>query len=168
MVDILLLKQLHITLAATSIIFFIVRFLGRQMEARFVQSKWVRPAPHLIDTLLLASGISLAVLYRLSPLQAHWLMVKLILILGYIGAGIGAMKAADATHRMLYGLLALCLVGGVVLMAVLKPLPRPIVANQLKNVLQSQALAMDEHPLKAISIRRKSRGRSPASSCRIR
>ncbi|MBB3059253.1 SirB2 family protein [Microbulbifer rhizosphaerae] len=116
-----LLKHLHITLVVISISFFILRFLGRQMEAGFVQARWIKPAPHLIDTLLLLSGISLAVLYRLSPLQANWLMVKLILILGYIGAGIGAMKAADATHRMLYGLLALCLVGGVVLMAVLKP-----------------------------------------------
>lgn len=121
MVNILLLKQLHVTLVAISISFFVLRFLGRQMEAGFIGARWIKTAPHLIDTLLLVSGISLAALYRLSPLQAPWLMVKLILILGYICAGIGAMKAADATHRMLYGLLALCLVGGVVVMAVLKP-----------------------------------------------
>lgn len=120
--NILLLKHLHVTLAVVSVTFFILRFLGRQVEARFVHARWVKTSPHLIDTLLLLSGIGLAVLYRLSPLQAPWLEAKLVLILGYICAGIGAMKAADATGRMLCGLLALCLVGGVVLMAVLKPL----------------------------------------------
>ncbi|AMX01963.1 SirB2 family protein [Microbulbifer thermotolerans] len=121
MVNVLLLKHLHVTLVAVSVSFFVLRFLGRQMGAGFVEARWIKPAPHLIDTLLLLSGIAIATLYRLSPLQAPWLLVKLLLIAGYIWAGIGAMRAADAGRRMLFGLLALCLVGGAVMMAVLKP-----------------------------------------------
>ena len=120
MANILLLKYLHITLALTSISFFVLRFAGRQAGAQFVRASWVRIAPHLIDSLLLLSGIGLAVLYRISPLQTHWLLFKLILILGYIAAGSRAMKAEDTRSRAFFGFLALGLVGGVVLMAVAK------------------------------------------------
>lgn len=121
MAGLLWIKHLHITLAAISVAFFALRFCARQMDAAFMRRLWVKVAPHLVDTLLLVSGVALAVLYRLSPLEAHWLPVKLLLLLGYIGAGMGAMKAANGRLRAFYGLLALCFVAGVVSMAVLKP-----------------------------------------------
>lgn len=121
MATLIVIKQLHIALAIASIGFFILRFLGRQLEAGFIQSRPVKVLPHIVDTLLLASGITLASLYRLSPLEAHWLLAKLLLILAYIGAGFGAMKAPRFARRNAFGLLALLLFGGVVAMARLKP-----------------------------------------------
>lgn len=121
MPSIVLLKSLHIALAIVSVSFFVVRFIGRQREAGFVQWRLVKTAPHIIDTLLLASGIALASLYRLSPLEAHWLLVKLLLIVAYISAGFGAMKAPRSALRNLFALLALGLITGVVLLARFKP-----------------------------------------------
>ncbi|WP_346837216.1 SirB2 family protein [Microbulbifer sp. SAOS-129_SWC] len=118
MANILWLKYLHIALAATSVSFFAARLVAREMRAQFVQTRWAKVSPHLIDTLLLGSGVGLAVLYRLSPLHTHWLLIKLILVVGYIAAGFGAMKAADAGLRRFFALLALGLVGGVVTEAV--------------------------------------------------
>lgn len=119
---ILPIKYLHVTLVFISISFFIIRFLGRQMDADFMRTKVIRVAPHIIDTLLLASGITLAILYNLSPLSTPWLMVKLILIGGYILAGFGAMKAASSAYSTGYGILALSLICGVVFMATFKPI----------------------------------------------
>lgn len=121
MFDIVLLKHLHVTLVATSVGFFLVRFLGLQLEAEFIHRRLVKTLPHIIDTLLLASGIALATMYRLSPLEAHWLLVKLILIAGYIAAGFGAMKAPGELQRTAFALLALGLITGAILLAVLKP-----------------------------------------------
>lgn len=121
MIDIMLLKDIHIALVAISISFFLLRFIGKQLGAGFVDWKWIKTTPHIVDTLLLASGVSLAVIYRLSPLDVHWLLVKLFLIVGYIAAGFGAMKASTDLKRTAFALLALCLVVGVVLMATLKP-----------------------------------------------
>ncbi|MCW8125554.1 SirB2 family protein [Microbulbifer halophilus] len=121
MANLFWIKHLHIALAVVSVGLFALRFCARQVDATFVHRLRVKVAPHLIDTLLLASGVALAVLYRLSPLETHWLLVKLLLLVGYIGAGMGAMKAADGGRRFFYGLLALCFVAGVVFMAVLKP-----------------------------------------------
>ncbi|WP_250458653.1 SirB2 family protein [Microbulbifer litoralis] len=114
-------KHLHITLAAISVTFFALRFCARQADAAFMRALWARVAPHLIDTLLLASGVALALIYRLSPLETHWLLVKLSLLVGYIGAGMIAMKAADSGRRLIYASLALCFVVGMVWMAVFKP-----------------------------------------------
>ncbi|MGD8175471.1 SirB2 family protein [Marinimicrobium sp. ARAG 43.8] len=121
MIDVVLLKHLHVSLVFISISFFLVRFLGRQLGAGFMQARAVKIAPHIIDTLLLASGITLASIYRLSPLDAHWLLVKLILIGGYIGSGFGAMKAPAELHRNLFALLALSLITGAIVLAVIKP-----------------------------------------------
>lgn len=122
MPSIVLLKHLHIALAIVSVSFFLVRFVGRQMGAGFVQSRLVKTAPHLVDTLLLASGIALASLYRLSPLEAHWLLVKLVFIVAYIGAGFGAMKMPGSGQRNAFALLALGLIATVVWLARVKPL----------------------------------------------
>jgi len=54
--------------------------------------RWVKIAPHIIDTLLLASAITLAVQMHLSPLEHSWLMAKIIALLAYIGIGTVALK----------------------------------------------------------------------------
>jgi uncharacterized membrane protein SirB2 len=121
MVDLVLLKHLHVTLAVTSVSLFVLRFIAREMGAGFMSWRLLKVLPHLIDTLLLASGIGLAAIYRLSPLDAHWLLVKLVFIVGYIAFGVGAMKSSRAGARMICALLALCLIISAMLLAVLKP-----------------------------------------------
>lgn len=121
MLDIVLLKNLHVTLAISSVSLFLVRFIAREMAAACVNWRLFKVLPHVIDTLLLVSGVSLAILYRLSPLEAHWLLAKLVLLVGYIMLGLGAMKARDFAVRMLSALAAVCLVIGIMLLAVLKP-----------------------------------------------
>jgi uncharacterized membrane protein SirB2 len=48
--------------------------------------------PHVVDTLLLASGVSLAVLARIDPLSSDWLGAKIIGLIAYIVAGGVALR----------------------------------------------------------------------------
>lgn len=117
----LVLKHLHITLALISISGFIVRYLGKRIGAAFISWRLVKILPHLIDTLLLASGIGLAWIYRLSPLAANWFTLKLVLIVVYILLGALAMRAVQRRSGDLYAIAGLLSVVLVVYLAVFKP-----------------------------------------------
>jgi uncharacterized membrane protein SirB2 len=54
--------------------------------------RWVRVAPHVVDTALLASAIAMAVMARQYPFVAGWLTAKLLALAGYIGLGMIALK----------------------------------------------------------------------------
>jgi len=63
----------------------------------FIQSerlnrRWVKIAPHIIDTGLLTSAITLAVLLQISPFAQTWLLAKIIGLLSYILFGTIALK----------------------------------------------------------------------------
>lgn len=57
-----------------------------------LHARWVRIAPHVVDTLLLVSAIGLAVQLRLSPVQHTWLLAKIVALLLYIGLGVVALR----------------------------------------------------------------------------
>ena len=61
----------------------------------------MKTAPHIIDTLLLASAIVLAVQMRISPLVHTWLMAKIIALLVYIGAGMVALRFGRSRNERL-------------------------------------------------------------------
>jgi uncharacterized membrane protein SirB2 len=57
-----------------------------------LQRRWVRIVPHIIDTLLLASALTLAVWSAQYPFEQNWLTAKLIALFAYIGLGTVALK----------------------------------------------------------------------------
>ncbi|MDT0512492.1 SirB2 family protein [Halomonas sp. LES1] len=98
----LVIKHLHITAATLSILFFMLRAVWSVREASLLQARWVRIAPHIIDTLLLTLGVVLMVMLSLWPHQHPWLAAKLIALLAYIGLGTVAIKRgrSPATRDM--------------------------------------------------------------------
>lgn len=91
------LKHLHITLVAVSIIFFIVRFIWTTSQSAMLSKKWVKIVPHIIDTFLLLSAISLCVSLAQYPFVTPWLTDKFIGLLAYIVLGVIALKYAKTT-----------------------------------------------------------------------
>jgi len=91
------LKSMHITLAYITVLGFVVRGVWSLTDSALRTQKWVKITPHVIDTLLLALGVAMAISLRISPLEG-WLAAKLIGLLAYIGFGVLTMRAA--THRM--------------------------------------------------------------------
>lgn len=90
--DYLTIKTLHHAAVALSATGFIARGAGMLMGATWVRQKPARVLPHIVDTALLATGITLAVMLRLDPMQTPWLGAKLLGLLGYIGLGMVALR----------------------------------------------------------------------------
>lgn len=85
-------KHSHMLLVLLSIVLFEIRYWGFSLKNK-PKGKFLTIAPHVIDTLLLASGLTLAVMAGFSPSNSPWFMYKLIALVGYIGFGLMAMKA---------------------------------------------------------------------------
>lgn len=87
----LMLKHLHITAAYLSLLFFMLRAFWSLREAPMLQARWVKVAPHVIDTALLTLGILLAITLNFWPLPA-WLSAKIAALVIYIVLGTVAIK----------------------------------------------------------------------------
>jgi uncharacterized membrane protein SirB2 len=86
------LKTIHVTFAALSFSGFFIRGIWMLRDSLLLKQRWVRIAPQVVDTVLLASAIALAVQWRLSPLDQPWLMAKIIALVVYIGVGLVALR----------------------------------------------------------------------------
>ena len=86
------LKTIHVVCVLLSFAGFFIRGIWMLMDSGLLHNRWIKTAPHIIDTLLLVSAIILAVQMQLSPFQQPWLMAKIIALLVYIGAGMVALR----------------------------------------------------------------------------
>jgi uncharacterized membrane protein SirB2 len=110
-----LIKQLHLATIAVSLALFVLRGAWMMASSPRLQARWVRIVPHVNDTLLLASGISLAVLIEQYPLVHGWLTAKLVALLLYIGLGTVALKRGKTRSQRIAAWLAALLVFGYML-----------------------------------------------------
>ena len=88
----LLLKHLHMTLAAVSGALFLARGAWMLADSPMRQRAWVRSAPHLVDSLLLATAVILAWWSGQLTGVAPWLTAKLVALVAYILLGSLALK----------------------------------------------------------------------------
>ncbi|QFU77652.1 regulator SirB [Halioglobus maricola] len=88
------LKCLHVSCAVLSIAGFALRGYWVLSDNALRAHKLTRVAPHMVDTLLLASAIGMLVIWQVSPFQLDWVMVKIGALLLYIGLGMVTMRFA--------------------------------------------------------------------------
>lgn len=86
------LKHIHLTCVLLTFILFSVRGFWMLTGSSKLQLKWVKVAPHIIDTCLLISAISLAMVLQLSPFAHDWLLAKIVGLVVYILLGTIALK----------------------------------------------------------------------------
>jgi uncharacterized membrane protein SirB2 len=86
-------KHTHMMLVAMSVIFFIVRFVLHLRQSRIMEIKFVKVAPHVIDTFLLLSGFTLCFMIKQYPFVDPWMTEKIICVAAYIALGIMALKS---------------------------------------------------------------------------
>ncbi|MCO1335529.1 SirB2 family protein [Microbulbifer sp. OS29] len=122
MINYVLIKHIHITAAALSILLFSIRVgleLSHNTNWRKGPLRWV---PHLNDTLLLSAAVGLVILGSWNPGTSHWLTVKLFLVFGYIVAGVFALRPnLSKKTRVTACALALLQVIAIFYLAVHKP-----------------------------------------------
>lgn len=87
--DYFLVKQLHMSAAALSIVLFIIRAAWSITGNALLQTRVVKIAPHVIDTVLLVCGVILAIM--IGPDQP-WILTKILLLIVYIVVGTIAIK----------------------------------------------------------------------------
>ncbi|NQY64529.1 MAG: SirB2 family protein [Alteromonadaceae bacterium] len=85
-------KHLHMTLAVISVALFTLRFVWTLMESKNLTRKWVKIAPHIVDTLLLALGVAMAVKLAINPVEQLWLAEKLLAVVAYLFTGYYTLK----------------------------------------------------------------------------
>ena len=90
--DYLDLKHLHITLAGLSGCLFVLRGTWMLAESSLLQMRLVKWLPHVVDTALLISAVSLAIWSSQYPLAQGWLSAKVVALLIYIVLGTIALK----------------------------------------------------------------------------
>lgn len=88
----LAIKYIHVTCAVLSISFFMVRGMWMLFDSERLQQRWVRIAPHVIDTLLLTSALVMVFWSAQYPFVQPWLTAKVIALIVYIVLGSIALK----------------------------------------------------------------------------
>ena len=94
--DYLTLKTIHQLTVVLSLGGFFARGLASLMGARWVRGAAARSLPHVVDTALLLSALAMTWMLRLNPLDAPWLLAKIIGLLVYIGLGMVALRPGFA------------------------------------------------------------------------
>ncbi|ASA55028.1 SirB2 family protein [Vibrio gazogenes] len=88
------LKYFHLFTIVTSVALFCLRYGLMMMNSQALHHRFLKIAPHVIDTLLLLSGVALCVVTGFIPFtpEAAWLTEKLMCMLAYIALGVFALK----------------------------------------------------------------------------
>ncbi|MBE0613444.1 MAG: SirB2 family protein [Burkholderiales bacterium] len=87
-----LLKYLHVGCVALSGGGFVLRGTWMMRASPMLARRWVRITPHVLDTVLLASAIALALLIGQFPLVDTWLTAKILGLVAYIVLGTIALR----------------------------------------------------------------------------
>ncbi len=117
-------KLCHLFFVVTTFVLFNLRFGLRLALPHKPLPRFLHILPHINDTLLLLSGISLIIITHYIPFEnANWLGLKLILLVVYIVIGAIALKSVPRSGRslMTYVLALLCFLS-MALLADFKPL----------------------------------------------
>ena len=88
------LKHFHLLTVVISATLLSVRYVLMMMDSAMLEKKFLKVFPHINDTFLLVSGISLIVVTGFIPFTpaAPWLTEKISCVLVYIALGFFALK----------------------------------------------------------------------------
>ena len=85
-------RVLHIGCAALSIAGFALRGAWMLADSPLLQNRFVRVAPHVVDTVLLASAAWLAWTLGQIPFVHAWITAKLLALVLYVVLGMFALR----------------------------------------------------------------------------
>jgi len=110
-----LIKTIHISSVILSFGLFSLRGLWMLNAPDHLRRRWLRILPHVIDTVLLASAVTLAVMSQQYPGVEPWLSAKVIALFLYIALGMIALKPGrDRRIRVLAWVIAMLVFGYIV------------------------------------------------------
>jgi len=124
-------KLVHQSAVALSVTGFFVRGVASFAGAGWMRSRAAKSLPHVVDTVLLFSALTLAWMLRLTPGDAPWLLAKIVGLVVYVGLGVVALRPGGSVAvRATAWVAALATVGWIVSVAITKN-PRGFLAALL-------------------------------------
>lgn len=99
-------RDFHIVCVMTSGAFFLVRGMWMMRKSPLLDQRWVKTFPHIVDTLLLGSAITLAIWSGQYPFVQGWLTAKVIALVAYIVLGSVALRYGKTGTVRLYAFFA--------------------------------------------------------------
>lgn len=88
----LAIKHMHMTFAALSGALFFIRGIWMLRDSPLLHRRWINRSSYVIDTVLLASALTMVFWSAQYPFVQSWLTVKVLAVLAYIVAGAVALK----------------------------------------------------------------------------
>ncbi|MGF1703900.1 SirB2 family protein [Photobacterium makurazakiensis] len=87
-------KHLHMIAIALSVLLFVVRYCLMMANSTLNEKKFLKITPHVVDTVMLLSGIALILITGFMPFTeaGSWLTQKLSCVLAYIALGFFTLK----------------------------------------------------------------------------
>jgi uncharacterized membrane protein SirB2 len=86
------LKIIHVISVIFSYLLFMLRGIWMMQNSSILQRRWVKILPHVIDTVLLASAVTLVTMIQQYPGMSTWLSTKIGGLLLYIILGMMALR----------------------------------------------------------------------------
>lgn len=86
------LKIIHVISVIFSYLLFMLRGIWMMQNSSILQQRWVKILPHVIDTVLLASAVTLVTMIQQYPGMSTWLSTKIGGLLLYIILGMMALR----------------------------------------------------------------------------
>lgn len=117
----LAIKHIHMTFAALSGTLFFVRGIWMLRDSPLLHRRWINMSSYVIDTVLLATALTMVVWSAQYPFVQTWLTVKVTAVLVYILTGAIALKRGKTKNiRTGAFVMALLLLGYIVKLALTK------------------------------------------------
>ena len=124
----LLVKYVHVGCVILSIAGFAARGGLMIAGSPVLNARFVRIAPHVVDTVLLASAAWLAWMLGQAPFVHGWLTAKVLALVAYIVLGIVALRRGPTKTARAIALVAALLTAGYIVSVALTRDPRGALA----------------------------------------
>lgn len=97
-----MIKIFHLTFILLSIFSFVGRVILSETHPAILKKKLFKIAPHIIDTALLLSGITLVFQGGWLSTEYGWIIAKIVALFGYIGLGVVVMHNRGAIRWLAF------------------------------------------------------------------
>lgn len=87
-------KHLHLLFVVLTISSFVIRIFMAEFKPAVLQIKALKILPHVIDTVLLLSGVALVIQGNWLSGEFGWIISKVVLLVAYVGLGVVAMRSS--------------------------------------------------------------------------
>jgi uncharacterized membrane protein SirB2 len=104
-----MLKHIHLLFVALLVVSFVGRVVIAEFRPAALSQKWLRIVPHVLDTLLLLSGIALVFQGNWLAADYGWIVAKILVLSVFIGFGMLAMRKVGKVRLLAFAGALICL-----------------------------------------------------------